>query len=175
MAIRVDNRHGLSRHWSPWVLAVLLVAPACFADDIPEPLRRCAELNDDAQRLACYDRYVSRGGIDWASAEPALETAPPARKPDPAAHADPEARFGLPKPDDDEDVDEISARITEIVVRASRERIITLDNGQVWVEDGPKPSLRLKVGDTVTIRSGIFGSYRLVGPGNRSNAVDRVR
>lgn len=170
MAIRVNNRH-----WSPWVLAALLAAPAGFTDEIPEPLRRCAELGDDAQRLACYDRYVSRGAIDASVVEAAPQAAPPARKPDPSAHANPEARFGLPETDDDEDLDEISARIVEIVVRASRERIFTLDNGQVWVEDEPRPSLRLKVGDTVTIRSGIFGSYRLVGQGNRSTAVDRAR
>jgi hypothetical protein len=34
--------------------------------------------------------------------------------------------------------------------------------GQVWV-------------DTVPIKSGLFGSHRLLGSGNRSSGVDRVR
>lgn len=61
------------------------------------------------------------------------------------------------------------------MVRASRERIFTLDNGQVWVEDSPRPSTRFKVGDRVTIRAGSLDSYRMISSSNRSTAVDRVR
>lgn len=43
------------------------------------------------------------------------------------------------------------------------------------VEDSQGPGLRLEVGDTVTIKSGLFGSHKLYGSGNRSSRVDRVR
>lgn len=157
MAVRVSSRAG---HLFPWMLAAVLAAPAGIADEIPEPLRRCAEIDDDSQRLACYDRYVARGGVEPDSAD----AVPPA-----------EARFGLPDKEDEEELDEIRATITEIVVRANQTRIFTLSNGQVWVEDSPKPSLRLDVGDEVRISAGLFGSHTLHGPRNRSTAVDRVR
>lgn len=152
------------------VMALMAASPG-VADEIPELLRRCVVLDDDARRLACYDRYVSRGGAEAA----AEDSATPANPTEPAnGEAAAEDRFGFPDVDEEE-LDEISATITDIVVRRSQERILTLDNGQVWVEDSPRRSVRLEVGDEVEIRSGLFGSYRLFGPANRSTDVDRVR
>src|SRR5690606_7359478 len=89
---------------------------------------------------------------------------------------DPVAGFGLPERDDEDELEEISAKVVRIDERANRERIFTLDNGQVWVEDSPTRSVRVKEGDTVRIRAGMFGSYRLsVASSNRATGVDRVR
>lgn len=47
MAVRVVGRPG---RFPAWMLAAVLAAPAAMADGIPEPLRRCAELDDDVDR-----------------------------------------------------------------------------------------------------------------------------
>lgn len=178
-----------------FTLGTAFVAVQPLAGEFPESLQRCAQVDDDAQRLACYDREAARS----RAAEPAVEGPPPATQkvperpanaapesaaapaPEPAAEpggdtADAVASFGLPERDEDKDEpDEISAKVAKIDVRANGERIFTLDNGQVWVEKSPARSPRLKEGDPVRIKAGLFGSYRLFGSGNRSTGVDRVR
>ncbi len=169
-------------------IVAMLLATAAQAEGIPDALRRCAAIQDDAARLACYDAYVA-GARAAASAgtreaadrseragddEPASAAAsrPSAAAADRSQEA--EARFGLPSVRQEEP-DEITAKITDIAERANGTRIFTLDNGQVWVEDSRARTLKLRVGDTVRINAGLFGSYRLRGSGNRSTGVDRVR
>lgn len=169
------------RHFVSWALAAGLSISTGMADEVPEQLRRCAEIEDDARRLACYDRHVRGGAAETTAAAPSAAApvsgspAPGSSEPPPAADA--EQGFGLPEEREqrEEEPDLISARITRIDVRRNGERIFTLDNGQMWVEDSPAPSLRLEVGDTVTIKAGLFGSHRLFGSGHRSSGVDRVR
>ncbi len=169
-----------------WAIGASLATPAALADDAARVLE-CAEVEDDERRLECYDRVAADDDAGAApettpsAAAPAAATAPGnARHPAPTEPvATAEDRFGLDaerEADDREDEpDQISARITHIEARRHGERIFTLDNGQIWVEDSPNPSLRLDAGDTVTIKSGLFGSQRLYGSGNRSSRVDRVR
>lgn len=158
-----------------FAIAAIVPGVAAGSDDT----KGCADIADDARRLECYDLA--------ASDEPAEEAPEPAPASVPATlveateaeGASPDAResFGLKeerKPGEQEP-DQISARIAEIEMRRNGERLFTLDNGQVWAEDAPERSLRLDVGDTVTIKAGLFGSHRLFGSGNRSSRVDRVR
>ena len=163
------------------------VAAASAAAGETDELSRCAELESDAKRLECYDAALrqdaaepprkQRAGLPEAS-KPATAEAAPAQATVPPAPAA-EARFGLAAPAEPakpaEETKELGARITAIKVRRNGERIFTLDNGQVWAEKSPSPSLRLEVGDRVTIKSGLFGSHRLFGSGKRSSGVDRVR
>lgn len=168
-------------------LMATLAAPAAVGET--GDLRRCAELESDAKRLACYDAVLREEAVDRPSEqqppipEPSEPAAAKATAPAPAPRVEPapaaEARFGLEAPSEPaqpaKDVKELAASITEIKVRRNGERIFTLDNGQVWAEKSPSPSLHLEVGDRVTIRSGLFGSHRLFGSGKRSSGVDRVR
>ncbi|HEX7060826.1 MAG TPA: hypothetical protein VF200_02595 [Woeseiaceae bacterium] len=157
-------------------IIALLTATAAIGDGVPDALRRCAAIDEDAARLACYDAYVAGARAATATAnEPPAASVPP----DPATSAaersaDAEARFGLPTAPEEEPT-EITAKITDIAERAYGERIFTLDNDQVWVEDSRARTLKLEVGDTVRISAGLFGSYRLRGSGNRSTGVDRIR
>lgn len=68
---------------------------------------------------------------------------------------------------------EISATVTEVSKRPYGEHVVTLDNGQVWTEKQAESGFRVKVGDTVIIKKGTFGGYRIV-RGSRSSAAVRV-
>ncbi|HLT89672.1 MAG TPA: hypothetical protein VKZ85_01915 [Woeseiaceae bacterium] len=160
-------------------LLVLLAGAAspALAEEVPDAFRRCAGLEDDAERLACYDRAVGREIAGRTAQAPEATDGVPesARAPAAAEPAAAVAGFGLPT-ERKEGIREISATVERITVRANGERIFTLDNGQVWVEDSPTRSVRVKEGDTVRIRAGLFNSFRLsVGESRRSTAVDRAR
>lgn len=165
-------------------------AAASAAAGETDELSRCAELESDAKRLECYDAALRRGAAEPPrkqraampeASKPAAAEPAPAQALVPPVESAPaaEGRFGLDAPAEPakpaEETKELGARITEIKVRRNGERIFILDDGQVWAEKSPSPSLRLEVGDRVTIKSGLFGSHRLFGSGKRSSGVDRVR
>jgi hypothetical protein len=66
----------------------------------------------------------------------------------------------------------LTAAVTALSTRARGERVVTLDNAQVWVQKTPQ-YIPIKVGDEVTILRGALRSYRLL-VGGRSTAVTRV-
>lgn len=170
-------------------IAGCLAMVAATADEIPERTQRCADIDEDALRLECFDQLArdygderaSERGVQGASsrpAEPAASIPEEPAAPPPAELPDPEDRFGLTateRDSDEEAPDQVSAHISEIELRRDGHRIFTLDNGQVWIEESARQGLRLTVGDAVTIKSGLFGSYRLFASGNKSTKVDRVR
>jgi hypothetical protein len=164
---------------------------AVYAEEAADPLQRCAEIDEGSRRLQCYDDAAMR---DRSGSRPApeeeiaqkseIEAAEPAprqpanRKPAAEAALTREDRFGLERTEEQvrEPVpDELTATVANIGVRRHGERVFTLDNGQVWLEKSANRSLHLQVGDTVTIKPGLFGSHSLFGSGNRSSKVDRLR
>lgn len=166
-----------SRYLHACALMGVLAVPAAMADEVAESWRRCAELEDDGRRLACYDRHASGGVVAGSAPAGASATAPEEAATSAEAPADRTAEkdFGRTEARNEYQPDEISATISRIQTRSNGERIFSLDNGQVWAEKSPAPSLRLEVGDTIRIKSGLFGSHRLFGSGKRSSGVDRVR
>ena len=74
-----------------------------------------------------------------------------------------------------DELTEISATVTDVRKRGYGELVVTLENGQVWTEKEKESGFRIKEGDTVTIRQGRFGGYRMVGRSNRSSQVVRVK
>ncbi|MFC3122358.1 hypothetical protein [Agaribacter flavus] len=70
---------------------------------------------------------------------------------------------------------EITSTITKITKTLTENRIVNLDNGQAWRET-QLSRLRLKEGETITIRKGAFSSYLLSKEGvNRSMRVKRIK
>jgi hypothetical protein len=111
-----------------------------------------------------------------AAAAPA--PASPATAPPKAESLSPEEKFGLRgelKREKLGDLAELSATATAIAAKPRGELVVTLDNGQVWAEIAPGSTIRLKVGDRVTIKAGSLGSFLLVAPNNRSSKVTRLR
>jgi hypothetical protein len=182
-------------------LAVLAIAisgsgpvSAALAQALPASVRACASERDDARRLSCYDREIARldqGGDVAAAPATKAEVAPAAAAAAAAASAAaatpptaaPDEKFGyrgdiarkeLDEQAATEAVDRLEATITEVSSRAHGELVITLDNGQVWVQKAPDSKMQLKTGDPVTIKKASLGSYMLVAAG-RSTRVTRVQ
>lgn len=69
---------------------------------------------------------------------------------------------------------ELRAEVVEVRHRPGGEHIVTLENGQVWVEKTAVYGFRVRVGDTVTLKKGVFGGYKMVTRSRRSSQVRRV-
>ena len=116
----------------------------------------CVAVNDDAARLACYDRAFGRKAASSRTAATAASAAPVAAPPTsaipaPAAPKDPVAEFGLTEAarqaKDPVKAAEaaaaptsVTAKIISVRFRKYGEFVVTLDNAQVWEQNEPMPS-----------------------------------
>lgn len=173
-----------------------LAACGAFAAEQGGP-HPCAAIEAPGERLACYDEAFG-GPRPSVASSPAAEVAAPPSPPAPvqaaAAAAGPaavatsagrgEEDFGLseaqlrerePDKAGDEGPKSIEAVVTGIEYLPTRERVITLDNGQVWRETEVVTRARLAVGDPVTIKDAAFSSFLMVGPSARAVRVRRVK
>lgn len=153
----------------PLAVAHLAVASA---QDLPQNVKACAAELDDARRLACYDREVSKLGTRAADQQPSMET----------TTLSAEERFGMtdemerkkqngaqsPK------LEHLTATVTKISHRRQGEFVMTLDNGQVWAQKHADSAFAVRVGDRVTIKTAAMGSYLLAPPSGRATRVTRV-
>jgi hypothetical protein len=144
---------------------------AAAADPLAN-IRRCAAESDAAQRLACYDEQFR-----------VLDAQAPTQPKSAAEEsALAEQRFGMngqverrepttqaPK------IEKLTSRISAVGYKPHGEAIIKLENGQVWEEaDGEEP-VNLKIGDEVTIDTGVMGAYWLQYGKHASVRVKRAR
>jgi hypothetical protein len=168
----------------------------------------CVAVNDDAARLACYDRAFGRKaavgsaaatatgaaatgtaatGVAAAAPRSPTVASPTAARatPAPAAPKDPVADFGLTEAakqaKDPVKAAEAAAAPTSVTgkvisvrFRKFGEFVVTLDNGQVWEQIEPMASAVVRVGDTVTVRKAVLGSYTLVTVARVATKVRRV-
>jgi len=152
---------GLHTVASAALLATALARPVGAADDdLAQRIAACTREQDDARRLACFDRAAAPK-VD-ATQTFGVHGSELARNRD---DDQPEAE-SAPK--------RISATVTGIEKRARGELVVTLDNGQVWAQKETGAYFPLKVGDPVSILAGTLGSFRLIA-GNRATAVTRVQ
>ncbi len=162
----------------------------------------CVAVSDDAARLACYDRAYGRSAAGKsaptagaAAAGMAAAAAPksPAVASPTAVHAapaaatpkDPVAEFGLTeaakKAKDPAKAAEaaaapasVTAKVISLRFKKYGEFVVTLDNAQVWEQNEPMPSAIVRVGDTVTVKKAVLGSYTLVTAARVATKVHRV-
>jgi hypothetical protein len=164
------------KHWT--LTAALLAAaiqPALADDDLSKRIAACTREQDDALRLACFDRAAAPP----AAADKAVAAKPAAEKADPAqafgVHGSELARSReADDPKQDSTPKRLTAKVAGIEKRARGELVFTLDNGQVWAQKEVGAYFPIDVGDPVTILAGTLGSHRLV-VGSRATAVTRVR
>jgi len=139
-------------------LALLLAAGGAFAAG-PDQSHACAGVAEAAARLACYDKAFppAAGATTLADVEARRQRAV--------------EEFGLnrqqvierlPEPLREAEPDRIEGTVKGVVVRATGERVVTLESGQVWVLTQVTSRGRLAAGDRVTIREAALGSYMLV-------------
>ena len=124
---------------------ILLAAPAVPHAAGPHP---CATVSDDAQRLACYDRTFGT-------------PADPKPLPEPARAAE-------------EPPEKFTAVVSKIEWR-NGVFVVTLDNGQVWVQSERDSRIRIEAADAVTIRRASLGSHLLSGKQGIAARVRRMR
>jgi hypothetical protein len=162
-------------------------SPAVLAAGDP---RSCVAIADDAARLACYDRAMGHTAAPKPAPVAPTATAAPAATSAAAAPAapvkkDPVGEFGLSEqakqakdPAKAAEAaaapDSITGRVMSVRWRKYGEFVVTLDNAQVWAQIEPMPSAVVRVGDTVTIKKALFGSYTLVTAGRIGTKVRRI-
>lgn len=169
------------------LLTMAAAATAFAADEAPHP---CAAVEDPAARLACFDEAFARPVEDVVPATPAApaDAAPAAamteaREPEVAPEApDAEAAFGLSKAQaraqrperKRESPDRIEATVVDLRHFSTGERLIALDNGQVWLQTEATVRGPLVKGDKVVIRKAAFSSFQMVTPGRVALRVRRL-
>ncbi len=179
------------------ILAVLAFGAATgrisLADE--SDFDRCAKLDSDAERLACFDA-ATRARAEQPQAESAPAVAPePAAAPEPkpatAATAGATAAAASTSSRSMTKEERRAAKRAEkerqkanreytAVVTATRKRpygqvVVTLDNGEVWSERYASHGFLIREGDTVTVRKSRFSSaYRLIDENGKSYDVTRL-
>ena len=186
------------------VLLVLFgVAKTIGAAEQDANIARCAAVEDDAARLACFDRLAKpepRIVTETITAEP--EGASADSRAEPPSRADGDARASAqnaeePEADrrlrrfiprffrrDKEDEGEapepekaeripVVGEITQVTELARGNFQVTLDNGQVWRENEYEVHTTYAIGDRVSISPGFLGSHDLRNERTRQSAKAR--
>ena len=146
-------------------------------------LKQCAEINEPAKRLACYDQVAERkpavGAVLQKNSQ-ATKDSPAAPAPTAAAASaattPPKESFGLytaehPAAPKVEAL--ITGKVISIGISSSGRSTVTLEGDQVWELDSADPVL--KNGDAVTVKRGTLGSFILTTPAGRLHRAHRVR
>ena len=164
-------------------LLVLLSAPtfAAQTEFNTQALQACSFIENDFNRLLCYDNTVAGKSLTKPTVTKTLTPPTANNVPQVVAAAPIQAKakaddFGLEyKESQVEKETEIKAMVTSVKEAAYGELIISLDNGQQWRQIG-SDSMRLKENDTIVISRGAFNSFLLKQDGkNRSIRVKRTK
>lgn len=154
------------------LLALLLSLPPVGAVAGEPQSHRCAAVVEPDARLACYDAaFPPAAGVrtqaDQAEAQRTRSLADFGLDDRQLQARDPEAAARIPA--------RIEARIASVAYRPTGERVVTLDNGQVWLLTEVSSKGNLDSGDPVVVRKAALGSYMLVTESRLSLRARRVR
>jgi hypothetical protein len=174
------------------------VAFAGMRDDVLEAMGRCAAVADNQARLACYDAAAPRLKDALATPPASLGRAPTVQEQQSWFGFDVGGLFGggssvttpsefgkertpeVQATREREEIDNISAHVSDVAFTPFGQFIVFLANGQIWRQvqgdaDRARFSSPLKE-NTVTISRGAFGSYSLtVNDSNHVFKVTRVK
>jgi hypothetical protein len=135
-------------------LACLALLPAVAAAQS----HPCASVVDPTERLECYDKaFPPADGVRTAALDREARRQEALRD------------FGLSKVQKAERDPEqyevgperIEATITKLTYRATGERVVTLDNGQVWLLTEVTDKGWIKPGDRITMKTAALGTFML--------------
>ena len=142
-----------------WVLCSLTAT--AVGQVLPEAILACKSDPDATRRLQCYDREVAKfpmtseqsfglSGSQVAAAQHQSSNAATAVK-------------------------YLTAKVVAIRERPHAGFIVTLDNGQVWVQNELDSTRHIDIGDIATIKPGLLGSFWLEGPSGWATKARRVQ
>lgn len=159
---------------NPWlhggVLLVGLMMSAVSAAGPAGQSHPCASVVDPADRLVCYDKTFPPAAGTLSGAEALRQKA----LRDFGLHKTP-ARPDEPERMRDTAPDAIEGTIANLSRRSTGERVITLDNGQIWLLTEVTSKGRLKNGDRVVIRKAALGSHMLLTPARVALRARRIQ
>lgn len=160
--------------------ACTLLLATASAEGLPDELFACRSLDGDAERLACYDgladRHYGQRGLETSAPDAKAAAAPAAA----VENLSQEDIFGLSGDKlkqaygvaaGRQDLNELSATITDIQPAGYGQIFVWLDNGQVWRQT-TSSALKIKVGDRIVIKKGALGSFKMKKEG--ANVMMRV-
>ena len=151
------------------LLALLLIAFSSTLAMAKDKSHPCADKADPTERLECYDLAFT----PIANAQSLEALREKAKK-----------EFGLNRtqlrertPDRLRDLEpsQIEASVTSITDRPGGERLVRLDNGQVWLLTEGSSRGRLAAGDKVKVRNAALTTFMLVTPGGASLRARRLQ
>jgi hypothetical protein len=176
-------------------------------DDVLDAMGKCATLADDKARLECYDGLAPRlrdalnvppetlshpptkeeqqswfgfnlDHLFGSGRAPATQTTPEPFGADKLAAAPATAAAGTAAaPAEPEEIDSITAGVTDYSVNPFGKFIVFLDNGQVWRQiDSDVAHFSRSSPNSVAIDRGSMGSYNMrINDGNHIYKVTRVK
>lgn len=165
-----------------WMIlaAVPAFAQTSPATPTPETLSAvytCTDVQDDAERLRCYDDAVRRLRQAQTQGEVVAVDRQQAR-----SVAQESFGFHLPSlsrllPDlsgGDEPIENVQATVARIRTSPDGYSTFEMEGGQVWTQVEPQSARNVRVGDVVTIERAALGSFRLISSrGGRGHRVRR--
>jgi hypothetical protein len=176
-------------------------ASAASRDDVLEQIGKCAAIVDNTARLACYDAMSPHVKDALATPPPAIDHTPTQDEQKswfgfnldnlfgsaPEQQTTPD-KFGndrLPSTEQkketaEQEVDSITAVVTDYSFSLDGRFVVFLDNGQVWRQiqgdTGQAHFKRSAKDNTVSIQRGMFDSYNLnINDANKTFKVTRVK
>jgi len=174
--------------WQSCVAVVL--GSLASAESLAQATVDCSTVAEDMARLKCYDEQAARKKAPAPAPARATPTPTPTPTPAPAAAArpsSPSSEFGLSaeairkkqaaaNPDAAKAPEQLVSRVKAVTTKALGAYQITLEDGQVWEEtQHSSGSIPPKVGETVTIRQGMLGSYFLTSSAALALRVKRIQ
>ena len=130
--------------------ALALATPALAQED--DPYAACVAMQEDAARLACFDRTYQTQRIVLAERE--VEE----KRVQEEVFGFREADAALARGDEAA----ITATVSEVLRGATRSQVLLMDNGQLWREtDGSTLRNRVRDGWTATITRHWSGAYEM--------------
>lgn len=130
------------------LIATLQLAALSSAARAADP-HHCTQIQDDRERLACYDQ-----AFGTPAAPRPLPDPPPLRAEQPP--------------------DKFSAAVSQIEWRNGM-FVVTLDNGQVWMQSERDSRVQLDAGDAVNFRRAALGSWLMSSGQGIAARVKRLR
>ena len=182
--MRNDKRQRLP---AVHIVSLTLFSAVALAEDLQQRVDRCASIDSDAERLACFDALVSAtsspagaaaddpgaaGGPVQASSAEAPTSSDVAATPTQSAPIIP------PEPARDEEKKKhvFSVQLTRCTqTSASGRQVYYLDNGEVWRQSNSNRNNVQNCNTPVTIEKDLFGYKMHVPSENRSIRIKPVR